>query len=576
MGGDSYPMISVEEALKKVLDQVKPMKPESLTNTRHLHHRIVAEDVVVAAPGYPPYRASIMDGYAVACKDGLAPRTIVDRILAGDTAPRTQVTAGAAYYVTTGAAVPEGCDCVVPVEECTVEGGTTLTIVQEPQPNAWIRPVGCDLPAGSVVLPKGHVLDAVALGLWRQSGQAAIQVLPRPTVGVLSTGNELSDSLSDRGLIPDVNRPVLLSLLDEWKLCATHDLGVFRDDEEEMLAGQLLHAECQIVITTGSVSMGESDILERVLVQRLGGTIHFGRLNMKPGKPTTLATLPNGTLVVALPGNPVSAYVCAHLLVRPALEDMVHGHERAAQLGRNRQSMAPLAQDVTLDHKRPEYHRVFLKDGVAVSTGVQRSSRLVSLRDAEALMLLPAATNDKKVAQQGEVYPLLYLRDVPRRDLSQPVAPKRSTLQVAVYATVDIPDGSVRIEKALSGSKSGSVRVTSVTRMESIEAIDPPGADLVVVVGSRTPYALHLEQARSIRSQLTKVADALALQARQGAAQQDPTAALFEVVVGYRDKAVWIYLPDRGLDGGLSHVRGLLKHALELARGTRQSEDRRE
>jgi hypothetical protein len=378
---------------------------------------------------------------------------------------------------------------------------------------------------------------------------------------------------------------------------------------------------CEVVLTTGGISMGESDIVEEVLVQRLGGQLHFGRLHMKPGKPSTFVTLPPNTtrpttrLVFALPGNPVSAVVCTHLLVRPCLRLLFEGPDESVDTNGNsveehvrriieNASCSPaevsvqLAHEIPLDRERPEYHRVRLhyaeKDKVwmATSTGVQRSSRLMSLRDADGLLALPQAFPNRPKALAGDTFPLLLLKDsslAQRMTLSQSkhLNQKASrSFHVGIVQVGDCLPENVeeRVKTALSGSKSGSIAVSS-TRTFSGPAGDlfafvtqDHQSDFHVVIGSsaKGSFKKNTTTAALLRARLTKVADAMALQARRGAADESPVAALFETVIGFvprgaegKPGSLLVFVPCTGLDGALSNVRGLLKHALEIARGTK-------
>ena len=319
-----HPMIPVPEAIKIVLRETGRIildqrsrgiqRSESIPSTStwsEILDTVLDKDVIMEEPGYPPYNASIMDGYCIRSSEFKVSDTedndtfthqVVDNVYAGDHPTNaTQESTSSdsnlptAYYITTGAVVPDTFDCIVPIEECRVSDDKKLVqiLAKEStiQSGKWIRPVGCDIPPGSVVLPKGHPMDPVALGLLKQSGAESIQVKKRIKVGVLSTGNELilgfKSDPTHTGKIPDVNRPILLSLLESFGNVECVDLGMERDDDVDAMAKRIDSAteECDVVITTGGISMGDTDIVEKVLIDHCGGTLHFGRIHMKPGRP---------------------------------------------------------------------------------------------------------------------------------------------------------------------------------------------------------------------------------------------------------------------------------------------------
>jgi molybdopterin molybdotransferase len=652
-GRKEHPMTAVPEAIRIVLRETarlcltpshfRPAETivlRDVASFADLMGRTLAADVTMREPGYPPYPASIMDGFAVRTSDchnlsetDVWTHAVIDKIYAGsETQPQensrssTDSQLASAYYVTTGAVIPADFNCVVPIEECRVAPDSSKIAIQSSatiEDQKWIRRIGCDIAAGSVVLPAGHVLDGVAIGLLHQSGREQVE-LGRPlTVGVLSTGTELiSGNGADwdqmrSGTIPDVNRPILLSLLSTFGSCTPIDLGMARDDNVDGMTATIESAlqECDVIITTGGISMGETDVVEHVLVERLKGQLHFGRMNMKPGKPTTFVTIPStkGTrLVFAMPGNPVSATVCTQLLVRPCLDllfcrpdssadtDGGSTEEYIRRIVMNAwvhpEVQVKLAHDIRLDAGRPEYHRVTLQMGrdgsyQASSTGIQQSSRLMSLRDAEGLLVLPRASSDKPKALAGEIYTVLLLcnqaKKIQLRDSLHLNKKESKSFKVAIIQVVspydndgNVVDISDRTKMALSGSKSGSVTIVS-SRVYSGPALDfsefgskeEDDADILVVSCRKFDgsFRYHAELAHKLRAHLVKVADAMALQARRGAASQDPTTALFEVVVGFIPAgrgAIVIMLPEEGLDGALGNVRGLLKHALQIARGS--------
>ena len=635
-----HPMTAVPDALSIVLQETarrflsKPRQTIQIpiTNWDQLINQILIEPVYMQEPGYPNYRASIMDGFAIRVHEfessngGEWTHAVLDKVFAGDgVAPKQSVSdqnLPPAYYATTGAVVPDTFDCVVPIEECRLSDDQSKIAIQSTaiiQDQKWIRPVGCDIAPGSVVLPAGHVLDAVAMGLLRQAGCQYVTVSARPTVGVLSTGNELlQDSNSSTptpiGSIPDVNRPILLSLFSAFDNCHAIDLGMVGDDDIDAMTNAIQAAmkSCDVIITTGGISMGETDIVEQVLVERLQGQLHYGRMHMKPGKPTTFVTIsPNQKtcLIFAMPGNPVSATVCTQLLVKPCLDLLVEGPDQSAdtygdsvdeQVRRivsnawvHPEIQGKLAHDIKLDPQRPEYHRVALKyrpDGSCLvsSTGVQRSSRLMSLRDAEGLVCLPQASPGKTKALAGETYTVLLLREPKSRrvqvfnslHLNKAKSRHKSTNVGIVQVNAPNQDTDERVKKALSGSKSGTASIIS-SRVYSTECAqslfdyctEEENADILVVTCPTLTgcFRKHIELANDLRNKLDKVADAMALQARRGAAAQEQTTVLFEVVVGFVPKgkgSLLIFVPLEGLDGALGNVRGLLKHALQIARGT--------
>lgn len=386
MAESKYPLISIEDALQQILDRVSPLPPTRRRFDTALGY-VLAEDVY-ASENMPPFAASAKDGFAVVSSDTSSERRLIGEQMAG-TAGGPRVESGSVVRITTGAPIPPGADAVVMVEQTEERNGHVIIHQADVRPGADIRPAGQDIEQGQLVLAAGTPLGPAEIGLLATVGQTQVQVHPKPKVAVISTGDELvePDQTPGPGQIRDSNRYMLAAAIAETGATPIV-IGLGRDVEsrlEEMIREALQAGDS--VITSGGVSMGDKDLVKPIL-ERLG-TVHFGRVYTKPGKPVTFATV-NGQAVFAMPGFPVSSLVSFEVFVRPAL--------RCMQGYRERDLFRPERQ-VILEHAvqhsaaRTEWQRasVTYHDGefYARTTGFQGSGRLLSLVGANALLRLP-------------------------------------------------------------------------------------------------------------------------------------------------------------------------------------------
>nr|XP_043902850.1 gephyrin a isoform X3 [Solea senegalensis] len=418
-----FPLTSMDKAFITVLEMT-PILGIEVINYRSLLSvgglgRVLAQDIY-AKDNLPPFPASVKDGYAVRAADGPGDRFIMGESQAGQQ-PTHTVMPGQVMRVTTGAPIPCGADAVVQVEDTELlresEDGTEeleVRIMVQARPGQDIRPIGHDIRRGECVLAKGTHMGPSEIGLLATVGVTEVSVHKFPVVAVMSTGNELLNPEDDLhpGKIRDSNRSTLLATIQEHGY-PTINLGIVGDNPDDLLSA--LHegiSRADVIITSGGVSMGEKDYLKQVLDIDLHAQIHFGRVFMKPGLPTTFATVDiDGArkLIFALPGNPVSAVVTCNLFVIPALRKMQGILDPRPTIIKAR-----LSCDVKLD-PRPEYHRCILtwhhQEPLpwAQSTGNQVSSRLMSMRSANGLLMLPPKTEQYVELHKGEVVDVMVI-----------------------------------------------------------------------------------------------------------------------------------------------------------------------
>lgn len=386
-------MITVTEARHPVLSSCRPLEPRPVPAAAALGE--VLADRVTAPLALPAFANSAMDGYALrACDTQNAPvrLRVIGRVLAGEL-HREAVSEGEAVRIMTGAPLPPGADAVCMIERTSVvDDGTIAVIDKALAAGTNVRMAGEDIAAGSEVFESGTRLGPAHLGVLSSLGIDSVLCFPRPTVGVLSTGDELSEGPGPlaAGKIRDANRPALLAQLGRDGF-GTVDLGVV-GDHRDLLAAALDSgaSSCDAVVASGGVSVGDRDVVKAVLDELDVGS-HWMQVAVKPAKPFAFGVFgPRQVPVFGLPGNPVSALVSYELFVRPALRQM------AGHLVLDRPRLAAVADADFLRRPDGKQHlvRAALRsapDGTlrARPSGGQDSHMLRAMAMANGLAVLP-------------------------------------------------------------------------------------------------------------------------------------------------------------------------------------------
>ena len=362
---------------------------------------LVLAEEVKASHDLPPFPNSAMDGYAVVAADTANPPVtleVLEDVPAGRVAAAA-VRAGTAIKIMTGAPIPDGADAVVRVEDTRAVPGK-VEIMASVKAGTSVRPAGGDMKAGTVVLRPGVRLAPPDVAVLAAVGMTHPKVHRRPTVAIMSTGDELrppETATLEPGAIRDTNRPLLRALLAELGTRIL-DLGIIPDDETRLRTALATAAgEGDAVITSGGVSMGDYDLVKQLLGD-LGG-VEVWQTAMQPAKPFAFGRL-GPTPFFGLPGNPVSVMVAFEQFARPALLRMMG----STRLFRPR-VRGVLTGGADTDPEKTVFLRVRTKarDGrwYAESTGVQASNVLSALAAADAFAVVPAGQG--RVEDGGEV-----------------------------------------------------------------------------------------------------------------------------------------------------------------------------
>jgi len=380
-------LLSVADALARVLDGVEPLPAEDAPLTE-AHGRLLAADVA-ALRTQPPADLSAMDGYAVRAVDvASVPATlnVIGEVAAGHPF-EGGVGAGEAARIFTGGVVPPGADTIV-IQENTGRDGDRITVKSPSPAGRHIRRAGLDFKQGQVLLPRGHRLTDRDLMLAAAMNHPSVPVHRRPTIAVLGTGDELKAPGSELGPGEIVySNGFALVALARAEGAQVIDLGIVPDQVEATVAAirRARVSGADILLTTGGASVGDYDLVQRGLAAE-GLALSFWRVALRPGRPLMHGHL-GAMHVLGLPGNPVSAYVCAFLFLVPLLRRLAgRGDLRAAA------ESATLGCELPENDERADYLRATLAPGpdgrpIATPVPVQDSSMMAALAKADCLVI---------------------------------------------------------------------------------------------------------------------------------------------------------------------------------------------
>lgn len=393
---------SLTDAQQLILSKTAPLGGEPVALQQALG-RVLAEPVR-ANRDHPPYDVSAMDGYALRAADlhsFPATLTVVEDIKAG-ALPIMAVLTGQCARIMTGAAIPTGADTVVRVEDTAALSPSQVQIRVPATVGTDIRLRGENLRKGEVTLQAGIAITPGVLGILAMLKKTQVLVQRRPRVAILSSGDELEGLHEpfDANKIPDANSYTLMAQLQALGIEPTL-LGIARDDPLELADYVMRGLDFDVLLISGGTSVGEYDFVRPVL-STLGIDMYFWRVAIRPGHPLAFGTTP-GTQVFCLPGNPVSSMVCFEQFVSPALRRMMAQPHLYRRTLRAKSSHA-------IKHKpgRTELVRVTLRtddDGVywATATATQGSGVLLSMAQADALLIVPATSTGLERGAWAEV-----------------------------------------------------------------------------------------------------------------------------------------------------------------------------
>ena len=390
-------LIAIDEAQRRLFALTAPLATERVPIAAAAG-RWLAEPVV-ARRTQPAADLSAMDGYAICFADLPGPWQLIGESAAGRPFAG-QLGVGETVRIFTGAAMPVGADTVVIQEEVATDGAAVaLTGEGPPARGRNTRRRGLDFTAGDTLIDAGARLTPARLAVAITGGAVDVVVRRRVRVAMLSTGDELvpAGTPADALSLPESNTPMLAAMLVDLPVEIV-SLGIVRDDLATLTAA-FAAVDADLLVTTGGASVGDHDLVRPALTAA-GGDLDFWRIALRPGKPMLAGRL-GKTLVLGLPGNPVSAFVTALLFVRPVVAHLGGATNPLPAI-----THAILGEDLAANNQRTDYLRAELRDGRAYASTIQDSSMLLTLARSTCLIVRPA---DAPAARAGDMVEVLLI-----------------------------------------------------------------------------------------------------------------------------------------------------------------------
>jgi len=396
--------IPLEEARQLIANACRPIDRTERVRLVDANGRAAAVDVH-STRDVPPFSRAGMDGFAVRAEDTFGasryePKTlrVIDKVYTGEI-PKKSVEAGTAIEIATGAPMPHGADAVVMVEE-TEKAGGDVRVLTPVYPRQNVGKQGADIVVGQTVIARGDVLNPSRIGALAALGVGDVEVYVRPTVAILSTGNEIADPGQELlpGQIYDINKYTLSTIIQEHGgvpmpfSTAQDTIDALEEAIDSALGRRSLGegGSCDMLVFSGGSSVGERDLILDVIGRK--GDIVFHGIAVKPGKPTVFGTI-EGKPMFGMPGYPTSCLSNAYMLLVPALRAMARLHPRHTAT-----VSLPLGQRIVSTTGRHQFYTVKIVDGHAMPA-FKASGDITSMSQADGYIEIPAQTD---IVEKGE------------------------------------------------------------------------------------------------------------------------------------------------------------------------------